>query len=191
MFLNPRDYPFTAGLESGWSEIRREFTALSPERLMPWPETDLYDRGWEVFGLWAMGRKLAENCRLCPLTAELVESIPGLTTAGFSLLAPGTHIRPHVGYTNSVLRCHLGVIVPRGCRLQVGGETRDWEEGKCLVFDDTVLHRAWNESDAPRIVLLIDFLREGCQFDPTVSAETAELIRAIDSPDHPQADQHR
>jgi beta-hydroxylase len=181
MFLDTRDFPFTAGLESRWNAIRREFTQLSPEQLTPWPETDLYDRGWDVFGLWAMGRRLATNCRRCPRTTEVVESIPGLTTAGFSLLAPGARIRPHVGYTSSVLRCHLGVIVPRGSGIQVGDEARDWEEGKCLIFDDTVLHSAWNESDAPRIVLLVDFLREGCQLDAAVSPEVAELIRALDS----------
>jgi aspartyl/asparaginyl beta-hydroxylase (cupin superfamily) len=185
MFLNPRDFPFTAALESRWSEIRGEFMALAPGQLMPWPETDLYNRGWEVFGLWAMGRKLESNCGTCPRTAEAVESIPGLTTAGFSLLAPGARIRPHVGYTNSVLRCHLGVIVPGGCRIQVGDETREWEQGKCLVFDDTVLHSACNESDAARIVLLIDFVREGRRFDPAVSDEFFQLIRTIDAPGNP------
>ena len=188
MFLSPRDFPFTALLESRWNDIRREFEQLSPKQLIPWPETELYDKGWEVFGLWAMGRKLIEDCGSCPQTTKLVEAVPGMTTAGFSLLAPGTRIRPHVGYTNSVLRCHLGIVVPERCGIQVGGETRRWQEGKCLVFDDTVLHSAWNDSDTPRIVLLIDFLREGCQFDPTVSAEVADLIRAMHPPDDPEAE---
>ena len=52
----------------------------------------------------------------------------GVTTAGFSRLAPGTHIKPHVGYTSEVLRCHLGLIVPPDCALRVGSETRRWEE---------------------------------------------------------------
>jgi beta-hydroxylase len=188
MFLNPRDYPFTRVLESRWTDIRREFSVLPPARLTPWPEKDLYNRGWEVFGLWATGRKLAANCRLCPRTTEALAAVPGLTTAGFSVLAPGARIRPHVGYTDTVLRCHLGVVVPRGCGLKVGEQARAREEGKCLVFDDTILHSAWNESDAPRIVLLIDFLRTGCRFDPTISAEFEELVRALDAPDEQSDD---
>jgi beta-hydroxylase len=183
MFLDPHEFPFTAMLEARWPEIRREFDQLSPQQLAPWPEKNLYDHGWEVFGLWAMGQRLAANCRLSPRTAESVEAIPGLTTAGFSLLAPGAHIRPHVGYTDSVLRCHLGVVVPTRCGLQVGGQTRVWEEGKCLVFDDTVLHSAWNESDSPRIVLLVDFARPGRSFDPSVTPEAAELIRSLAASD--------
>ena len=187
MFLDPSDFPFTALLEAHLGAIRDEFAALAPERLARWPETGLYDRGWDVFGLWAMGRKLTSNCRLCPRTTEIVESVPGMTTAGFSCLAAGTHIRPHVGYTSSVLRCHLGVIVPRGCGIRVGDEARTWEEGKCLVFDDTTLHSAWNESNASRIVLLIDFLREGARFHSDVPPDVAKMIDDLDSPDGPKS----
>lgn len=177
MFLDTRDFPFTELLESRWQEIRREFERLAREQLSAWPERDLYEGGWDVFGLWAMGRQLVDNCNACPLTAQAVETIPGMTTAGFSVLAPAARIRPHVGYTNSVLRCHLGIVVPDACGLQVGEEIRHWQEGKCFVFDDTVRHSAWNESDSTRIVLLIDFLRPGHDFDSTVSAEVDALIR--------------
>lgn len=178
MFLNPRDFPFTTLLESQWKDIRREFEQLSPDQLMPWPETDLYNSGWEVFGLWAMGKKLIENCQACPLTTQIVEGTPGMTTAGFSLLASGARISPHVGYTNSVLRCHLGIVVPANCGIQVGDEIQHWQERRCLVFDDTITHSAWNESTESRIVLLVDLLRAGCEFDSTVSAEVEDLNRA-------------
>ena len=82
-----------------------------------------------------------------------------MTTAGFSFLAPGTVIRPHIGYSGEVLRCHLGLIVPEGCALRVGAETRNWDAGKRLVFDDTVEHEAWNSGAEGRAVLLIYFRR--------------------------------
>jgi len=128
---------------------------------LPWPEKNLYEDGWKVFGLYAFGKRVEANCALCPATTRLVESVPGMTTAGFSLMAPGTHIRPHEGYTTTVLRCHLGVVVPDGCELRVGDETRAWKNGACMVFDDTFEHEAWNRSDSPRVVLLIDFTRPG------------------------------
>ena len=179
MFLDAALFPFTVLLETRSGDVRQEFKQLSRQQLIPWPETDLYNAGWEVFGLWAMGQRLEANSRACPVTAETVESIPGLTTAGFSIMAPGTHIRPHFGYTNAVLRCHLGLIVPEKCGIQVGEERRRWEEGKCLIFDDTALHSAWNDSDQPRVILLVDFVRPDCRFEPTVSDEVADVIQAI------------
>jgi len=177
MFLDTSEFPFTALLESRWTVIRHEFRQLAPQQLMPWPETDLYDGAWDVFGLWALGKRLEENCRLCPETASTVESIAGITTAGFSRLAPGTRIVPHCGYTNTVWRCHLGLIVPADCGLRVGEETRHWQEGKCLVFDDTLMHGAWNDSRLPRIVLLVDFVRPGSVFEVTASAlQTIESL---------------
>ena len=159
-FYDTAEFGFVARLERGAPAIRSELDRLlDVDPFIPWPEKGIYNRGWDVFGLYFFGRKDAANCARCPDTAKIVESVPGMTTAGFSRLAPGTHIRPHTGYTGDVLRCHLGLIAPPGCRLRVGGETRAWEESKCLVFDDTLEHEAWNESGDERVVLLLDFRR--------------------------------
>lgn len=176
MFLDKSRYPCTELLESQWQDIREEFVQLTTDQLMPWPERDLYRDGWTVFGLWALGERFDDNCKLCPRTASIVQSIPGLTTAGFSRLAPGAEILPHTGYTNTVLRCHLGLLVPQACGLRVGEEVRCWREGECLVFDDTTCHSAWNASEHPRIILLVDFVCPGATFDATVSSAR----RAID-----------
>ncbi len=179
MFLDPRDFPLTTLLESRWKVIRHEFEQLAPHELLSWPEKEICEQGWEVFGLWGAGQRFDANCQLCPQTAATVDSIADLTTAGFSRLAPATQILPHEGYTNTVLRCHLGLIVPGGCGIQVGDETRTWQEGKCLVFDDTIRHSAWNNSALPRIILSIDFIRPGAAFDPAISAEAAAVIEAL------------
>jgi ornithine lipid ester-linked acyl 2-hydroxylase len=160
VFYNPADYPFTKDLENSFSVIREELLRIPRKDFMAWPERFLYESGWEVFGLHAFGRKMVENCNWCPRTTAAVERIPGLTTAGFSWMAPGTRIKPHVGYTNTVIRCHLGLVIPPDCKLRVGSEVRGWEEGKTMVFDDTTEHEAWNKSDRDRIVLLLDFKRE-------------------------------
>lgn len=169
MFLDATAFPFTRVLEERWRAVRGELTVLPASDFAPWPERGLYDSGWSVFGLIAFGRRLDENLAACPETARVLREVPGLTTAGFSRLAPGAHIRPHVGYTDAVLRCHLGLVVPPdGCALRVAGEERAWEEGRCLVFDDTAVHEAWNRSSLPRVVLLADFLRPGA--DPRAVA---------------------
>jgi aspartyl/asparaginyl beta-hydroxylase (cupin superfamily) len=151
-----------ATLERDWQTVRRELDALDLASFRAWPERQIYTNdGWKVFGFFAFGRRLEENCRRCPQTARLLQSLPGMVTAGFSRLAGGTRILPHCGYegySGYYLRAHLGVVVPESadCGLTVGGETRRWQEGKCLLFDDSSEHSAWNHGPGDRIVLLVD-----------------------------------
>lgn len=170
MFFDTADFPFTSMLEANWRVVRNELEALPRRNFSPFIGKSLYGqsqaggqeetgKGWDTFGLYGFCKKIAQNCELCPETTKLVEAIPNMTMAGFSALEPGTHIKPHVGYTDAVLRCHLPLITPPGCALRVGTEVRNWEEGKCLVFDDTTEHEAWNRSDQVRVVLLIDFAK--------------------------------
>ncbi len=161
MFLNARDFPFTKSLEASWLEIFSEYQSLSSGDLKPWHEKRLYNHGWSVFGFYAFGKKIEKNCTVCPRTAQALEKVPGLMTAGFSILRPGTVIKPHHGYSGAVLRCHLGILSPSGAGIRVAGEVRNWEAGKAFVFDDTSLHEAWNHGLEDRVVLLLDFLRPG------------------------------
>jgi ornithine lipid ester-linked acyl 2-hydroxylase len=165
MYLNASDFPFIADLEASWEVIRDEMLNLPKRTFTPWPEEFLYESGWNVFGLHAYGQKLQGNCALCPRTTEIIERIPHLTTAGFSWLEPGTHIKPHVGYSKAVYRSHLGLVVPKDCWLRVGLEKKTWQEGKVLVFDDTTEHEVRNDSASQRVVLLIDFKRADADFD--------------------------
>jgi beta-hydroxylase len=172
VYIETTQFPFTATLEANFAVIRGELDALARDHFKAWPDKNLYGKpqknqygsGWDLFGLYIFGIRKEENCRLCPQTARVVETIPGLTTASFSRLEPGTHIKPHVGYTKAVLRCHLGLVVPGDCALRVGDEVRSWQEGACMVFDDTTEHEAWNRSDSVRIVLLMDFARNDALF---------------------------
>lgn len=180
MFFDVSQFPGTAVLENNWRAIRRELESLPQSSFIPWKETFLYSTGWDVFGLYAFGKRVEENCRACPETAAVIEQIPGIVTAGFSSLKPQTHIQPHVGYdydysdsgqlerrelNDKVLRCHLALVVPPalthfGCAIRVGEEIENWTEGKCLVFDDTIEHEAWNRTEGTRVVLIVDFMKE-------------------------------
>ena len=166
--------PGTEILEEHWITILNEFKELSPSLLEPWPETNLYNGTWKVFGLHAFGSLITRNCHMCPETTRFLERIPNVVTAGYSILGARSQIIPHVGYTSSVLRVHLGLIVPPGCSISVGEETREWEEGKCMVFDDTAIHSARNNSDQDRIVFLLDVQKPGMTFVPTHSQEVEE-----------------
>lgn len=172
MYYDSQRFEFVKNLESNWQVIKNELDRLDPDDFIPYPERYLLDKktGWDVFGLYFVGVKIDLNCEMCPQTAKLVKSIPGMTTAGFSRLAPGAHILPHSGRPSGVLRCHLGLDVPPKCALRVGSEIKTWQEGKCMVFDDTEEHQAWNLSDRARVVLLLDFkIPVGFQLDSATS----------------------
>ena len=159
MFMEPSEFPFLAPLQNNWRAILDELLALDKTYFMNWPERNIYKGDWKVFGLYKFGTRLDDLCALCPRTAKILDGIPGIETAGFSSMAANTQITPHSGYTNQVLRCHLGLITPPDCAIRVAKETRAWTPGSCFVFDDTNEHEAWNRSDSTRVVLLLDFKR--------------------------------
>ena len=185
MFYDSGLLPDLAPLETHWGKVLDEVNGLDNKGYLAWPEKALYgEKGWDVFGLHAFGQRMDENCERCPQTAQLVEAIPGMATAGFSRLAPQTHIQPHegyAGYAGHFLRAHLGLVIPEDCALRVGDETRGWQEGKVMVFDDSFEHEAWNRSDKERIVLLIDFknpFREANAPGPTLTQEVTAMLKS-------------
>ena len=156
------DYPIIQILEESWKDILEELeNVIENSTFVQWPERELYTGKWDVYGIYGIdGRVIPENAAECPKTATAVERIPGMQTAGFSMLAAGCIIKPHKGYTNTVLRSHLGLIIPEGnCALRVGDTVHRWEPGKAFVFDDRVEHEAWNRTDGSRYVLLVDFTK--------------------------------
>lgn len=159
MFYSNSNFAFTRMLEQQWHTVRDECLALPSAEFVAWPETQIYNRGWDVYGLMVLRKPMLENCIFCLRTYALLQQIPQLVNAGFSRLAPGSQIAPHIGYTDQVLRLHLTLQSNPACGLRVAGETRTWIEGECLIFDDTKLHEAWNHGQHERLVLLLDFAK--------------------------------
>ena len=163
-------FPWVKHVEDNWTVIREELErVLEDHAALPnFQEiskdqvgiTD--DDRWKTFFLYGYGFKAKLTTEMCPGTAALMEQIPGMKTAMFSILSPRKHILDHRGPYKGVLRYHLGLIVPReaeACRIRVGDDVRHWEEGKSLIFDDTFNHEVWNDTDETRVVLFVDVLR--------------------------------
>jgi aspartyl/asparaginyl beta-hydroxylase (cupin superfamily) len=115
--------------------------------------------GWNTFNFFFYGDKVEENCARCPRTTAVLESLPRFERDHimFSALNPHSHIAPHVGPINGIIRAHLALKAPRGCYIKVGADERTWEEGQLLIFDDSFRHEVWNHSDEVRIVLFLNF----------------------------------
>ena len=167
--LDMRDFAWTAVLRANWRAIRdeaievalRRGTAPSLAAISPDHRAIAEVDKWRSFFLWGYSFPIEENLERCPKTAAIVEQIPGLNSAFFSILAPGTHIPAHRGVTKGLVTCHLGLIVPRDgdVRMRVGNRVVRWAEGETLVFDDTYDHEVWNDTAGTRVVLLIQFER--------------------------------
>lgn len=120
------------------------------------------EKGWDTLMLYSYGLRYHRNCLSFPRTVSLLEPLPELVTLYYSELAPQTSLSPHYGDTDSTHRIHLGLIIPGRlpeCGIEVGGEKKTWEAGKCIVFNDAHYHRAWNHTDETRLVLIADVIR--------------------------------
>lgn len=191
-FFEPEDFPQLAALEAAADTIREEFETLvasEKRELVPYvqapedqpsqmPELN-NSPDWSALHLIQLGRRVEANARHCPATLAAYEGtdqadIPGRgPNLMFSLLAPRTRIPAHHGVTNARVVFHLPLIVPPNCGFRVGGETREWEPGKVLIFDDTIEHEAWNDSGELRVVLIGDLWR------PELTSTEREAVSAI------------
>lgn len=117
---------------------------------------------WDGLFFHRHGRRNEENCQRCPATAAALEAAPIVHIRDhspeglFSVLGAGSHILPHTGMTNTRLVTHLPLLVPGDCALRVADQRHDWQQGRCVTFDDTFEHEAWNNSDRTRVILLFD-----------------------------------
>lgn len=161
MFLDSSAFGIAKALEANWETIRDEYLSLPTDAFDPWVQRSMHGAGWSVYGLIAGGHLIPAAAKLCPRTSEILGLLGAISLAGFSRMDPGTHIAPHAGWAENEHRLHLGLVVPIGCRLRVANDTRAWREGKCLIFDDTVEHEAWNDSNKVRGNLMVDFLKPG------------------------------
>lgn len=176
-FYPSERFPWIEELEAGTASIRDELLAVlsRPQSLESFlqitsaqqaPEL-LKSSGperpaWDAYFFHRHGQRYDEHCLQCPQTAGFLDWLPLVRVRDhspetlFSVLQSGTHILPHTGVTNTRLVTHLPLIVPKDCALRVGGETHVWEEGRCVTFDDTFEHEAWNNSSETRVVLIVD-----------------------------------
>jgi len=157
----------------GYPAIRAEYERLLDQRVpMPmYHELDAGeraisaavdpDRKWTVFMLYILGYKPRQNRALCPETCRLLDRVPHLVQAFFSILDPGKSVPRHEGPYLGYLRYHLGLRVPRENppKLIVNSREYVWKEGEAVMFDDSWGHEVINRSKEVRAVLIVDVLR--------------------------------
>ena len=166
--LEEADFPELEPLKQNWEVIRDEARALyEGDRIRTSAKHDdlafvaFYKRGWKRFYLKWYGEALPSAKEWCPRTVELVDSIPSIKSAAYTLLPPGSTLGRHRDPYAGSLRYHLGLVTPNSeqCRIYIDGERHVWHDGEAVVFDETYVHWAENESDHVRIILFCDVVR--------------------------------
>jgi aspartate beta-hydroxylase len=160
-FHDPASIPLARALESHYPQIQHELESFEDQAFHSESEPIQRAGNWEVVFFNERGRLNEEMAARCPVTHQIIQGHRAVKTlAGLSYVSrmrSGTHIMPHCGPTNLRLRCHLGLRIPAGnCGIRVDGRLGTWEEGKCLVFDDSFAHEAWNHCAGDRVVLVVD-----------------------------------
>lgn len=191
-------FEWAAAVEAATDAIRAELSALidnSGDHFAPYvtasadrppPNNPLLDKpDWGAAWLWKDGEVADGMATRCPQTLAALAHAPQPVIPGraplalFSRLKPGTHIAPHHGMLNTRLICHLPLIVPEGCGLRVGAETRIWREGELMIFDDSFEHEAWNRGTSDRTILLFEIWRP--DISPDEREQLTRIFSAIDS----------
>ena len=189
-FFDRKDFPWLPQVEQATDDIRAELLGLlqdargefvpylrhaPDEPLNQWKDLN-QSRRWSALFLFKDGTRQEATIARCPRTVAALEAAPVVRiphrgpTSFFSLLEPKTRIPPHSGTTNIRLTVHIPLIVPPGCGFRVGTQVREWVPGTALIFDDTIEHEAWNDSDEDRVILIFDI------WNPLLTQAERELM---------------
>lgn len=169
--------------------ILSEVKKVTKNEWIEWPEKSLYDtnKNWNIFPFFAFDIWIHKNCSMCPNICYLLKQIKGLKLATLSRLSKKMTLNKHQGWashSNNVIRCHFGIIVPEKCYIGVENnnhtEIKYHKQFEWLIFDDSKIHYASNESDSDRIVLIIDIERpKNIKKGESEIGDTKELLDIV------------
>jgi beta-hydroxylase len=167
-YVDVNNYPELKILQDNWQMIRDEAINLNNAAHIK-ISTDLDDlgfnsffrTGWKRFYLKWYGSNLNSAEQLCPKTLALLNQLPAVKGAMFTMLPPGARLGKHRDPYAGSLRYHLGLVTPNSddCYISVDGEKYSWRDGEAVMFDETYIHHAENKTDQNRIILFLDIKR--------------------------------
>lgn len=166
--LDVKRFPELAVLRDNWRIIRDEALRLMNHGHInaATGHNDLgfnsfFKTGWKRFYLKWYDSPLPSALAHCPQTVALVEKIPSVHAAMFAVLPPGGKLNPHRDPFAGSLRYHLGLATPNddACRIYIDGTPYSWRDGEDIVFDETYVHSARNDTNQTRVILFCDVER--------------------------------
>ncbi|MEE4250673.1 MAG: aspartyl/asparaginyl beta-hydroxylase domain-containing protein [Alcanivoracaceae bacterium] len=164
--LSSEYFPELKILEDNWEVIRDEALALYGQGHIAvkddLPASSFYkDNRWKSFYLKIYNNDIPSAYQLAPKTRALIDQVPGMNIALFAVLMPGKRLNKHHDPFAYTVRYSLGLSTPndKACGLMINGDHYTWKDGESIIFDETYLHSAYNDTDKPRIILMTDIDR--------------------------------
>ena len=167
-YLPAEAFPELRVLEQNWTVIREEAMALrkaggikASNQYNDVGFNSFFRSGWKRFYLKWYDDAHPSASTLCPRTTALLRGIGSVKAAMFAELPPGSHLVRHRDPFAGSLRYHLGLTTPGDprCFIDVDGQQYFWRDGEAVVFDETYIHYAINETDQDRVILFCDVER--------------------------------
>ncbi len=167
-YLPMDSIPVLSTLTDNWQTIREEGLKLEEQEAIKASEklndigfNSFFRRGWRRFYVKWYGDIHPSAVDACPRTIELIGNIPGIKAAMFVNLPSGAKLPIHRDPYAGSLRYHLGLATPNSedCRIIVDGTPYYWKDGEAVLFDETYIHYAHNESDQDRVIFFCDVER--------------------------------
>jgi len=167
-YLPLNDFKGLQLLQDNWEMIRDEALALEQlDKIKAAEKNDdagfnsFFKKGWKRFYLKWYEASHPSAAQFCPKTVALLKQVPEVKAAMFTELPPGAKLNPHRDPFAGSLRYHLGLATPNDdrCFINVNNQAYSWRDGEGVMFDETYIHWALNDSDQTRIILLCDIER--------------------------------
>lgn len=181
-FRPTEDIPGAALLQQSFEVVLSEWRALDQSAYLRYSPLSM-NKGWQVHLLQHMGVGLQSWSPYFPRTQAIINGLPGVCLAYpwgdalFSAHDGQSHLRAHCSVDNLRVRCHLALHVPPGCSIRVAEETRGWEDGRVLLFEDSFEHEVWNRGHQRRDIFILDFWHPDLT-EPEVDALTAAFRKS-------------
>lgn len=184
-------FPNAAKFAAAWQEIRDEALAAKLNKaprfhdIMPEQADISANDGldWRMFVLKAYDMTVPENLARMPVLSRLLTECPEVKSAAVSFLAPHKHIPAHRGPFRGIMRFHLGLVIPKqpdgrpATIMMINHEERRIADSECMLWDDTFEHEVMNNSDQPRVALLLDVWRPKMPLDMEILSRV--IVRGV------------
>ncbi|PCI96754.1 MAG: hypothetical protein COB15_09200 [Flavobacteriales bacterium] len=163
-YFDISNYPWYELIRKSTPIFQAEITNRKEDLFVPYSNTTFANKPtkWKFISLISWLKINRNNLKQFPKTNQVLDKIPFLVSAGYSLLDDSSNIKPHIGDSNVMFRIHIPLLIPGGlpnCGFEVLNIKREWKVGEPFAFCDAHQHYAWNNTDERRIILVLDIIR--------------------------------
>ena len=197
-FYSAKEFTWAKQLNQNCDKIRDELTTamqqqLGQDSLRPYLDENYAghaklgelanSNNWLAIDLFKSGELNSNIAAFFPQTFKALSPLPVYCfnqdpfEVFFSFLKPSQSIAPHFGQSNHALTVHLPLDIPPNCYLTVGSQKRYWQQDEVLIFDDSFLHSANNQSDRMRVVLIFSIWHPDLSGDERIAVQESFKAR--------------